>query len=223
VTRPRVLSLDAADTLFTERRSRAALYAEVFAEAGVNVDEPVMAQAMSEEHDAVRVDGPAYSERWFEAFVGALLRRHGSALPAEPLRRQLAARFLDPATYRVYAEVPAALERLTASGQRLVLVSNWSDRLPQLLADLGLAAPFEQLYVSQIEGLAKPDPELFRRVAARQGIAPDALLHVGNNRRNDVDAPRAAGCDAWWLDRSVSARGDDIVHSLSDVAERLGC
>lgn len=223
MTRPTVLSLDAADTLFTERRTRAALYAETFADAGVSVDESQMARAMAEEHDAVHVDGPAYSERWFEAFVEALLRRHGSTLPAEPLRRRLAARFLDPGTYRVYDDVPDALRRLVARGQRLVLVSNWSDRLPTLLAELGLAAPFERLFVSQIEGLAKPDPELYLHVARATGVRPRQLLHVGNDRSNDVDAPRAAGCAAWWLDRSGRADGDDdVVRSLAQVAERLG-
>ena len=224
-----VVCLDAADTLFTERSSRAALYAEVFAAHGVEVPVDTMAAWMAAVHDELpeRVDGGArYSEPWFRAFVGALLRRGGSDRAPEPVRATLADTFTRPETYVVFADTFPALDDLTDAGLRLALVSNWSDKLPGLLEALGLRRYFEVLAVSQVVGHDKPDARLFHHALARLDVAPERALHVGDHPVKDVAGARGAGLAALLLDRDAGtagggARGDDVIASLDELPGRL--
>lgn len=224
--RLQVVCLDAAGTLFTERSSRAALYAEVFGAAGVPVPVPQMARWMGELHDELPDELPGgrrYSAAWFRAFVQQLLTRAGSGLEPEPLRVRLAARFTDPATYVVFADTFPALDDLAQAGLRLALVSNWSDQLPRLLEQLGLLACFEVLAVSQLVGCEKPQRGLFEHALARLGVPPEHALHVGDHPRNDVAGARAAGLAALLLDRRPGAvAGPGVITSLADLPERLG-
>jgi FMN phosphatase YigB (HAD superfamily) len=52
-------------------------------------------------------------------------------------------------------------------------------------------------------------------------VEPGAIVHVGDNVAFDYDAPREAGMLAFYLDRSGTAQGDHIVHTLVDFEERL--
>ncbi|MBX6766549.1 MAG: HAD family hydrolase, partial [Actinomadura rubrobrunea] len=60
-------------------------------------------------------------------------------------------------------------------------------------------------------GAAKPDPAIFRRACAGLGLAPHAVVYVGD--RLDVDALGAAsaGLHGVWLDRprEVGCAGDE--------------
>lgn len=62
------------------------------------------------------------------------------------------------------------------------------------------------LHVSSELGASKWRGDLFARVAAAAGIAPAALLHIGDDPVNDVVRARAAGCLALHLPRAASWR-----------------
>lgn len=224
--RPSVVLLDAADTLFTERTSRAALYAEVLGELGPLPDQATLAGWMGAVHDELpeRWHGHVrYSDGWFREFVARLLARAGIDADPEPVRARLAERFTSPASYLVFADAHPTLEELTARGLRLGLVSNWSDRLPGLLEQLDLSRWFEVLAVSAAVGLSKPDPALYRWTLARLDVPPTAALHVGDHPVNDLAAARRAGLSALLLDRrGRHPPGPDVLASLAELPDRLG-
>ena len=64
-----------------------------------------------------------------------------------------------------------------------------------------LALPVDLVTSSGELGADKPDPEFYRRVAARVGVAPGQCVHVGDRVDNDVVGARAAGMVAVHLRR----------------------
>lgn len=105
----------------------------------------------------------------------------------------------------------AGLDLVSARGLRQVAISDW-DPGPKLEA-LGLAARFEATFSSERVGALKPDPAVFRAALTTLGIAPDALLHVGDRDDRDGAAARAAGC------RFLLWRGDE--RSLAAIERAL--
>ena len=113
--------------------------------------------------------------------------------------------------------MPAALDRLAARGVALAVVSNWDERLPRLLAALGLAERFAAIVVSAEVGVEKPHRRIFEIAAERLGVAPGRIVHVGDRRLEDVEGAEAAGLRALWLDRGG---GGDLA-DLAALPERI--
>jgi len=226
----RALLLDFGGTLASERASRAALYAAAGERFGVPVGEERMAELMRAAHAALplRVDGAfRYGERWFAAFIERIFVTELGLAPVRlgELAAELCARFADPATFRVTAGAEELLDAARRAGLRAAVVSNWSERLEPLLAGLGLRARLDAVLASAVEGVEKPDPELFQRALARLGVAAAAAVHLGNHWENDVGGARAAGITPIFYDPSgtmASTRdGVAVVPSLAAVIEHF--
>jgi putative hydrolase of the HAD superfamily len=126
----------------------------------------------------------------------------------------------DAISFRAYADALPALEQLTRAGLRLAVVANWDVSLPDVLARLGLAAPFDAIVTAAAVGAAKPRPEPFRAALARLGAEASRSVHVGDDPEADLAGARAAGLDAVLLDRSGADA--DALTDLSQLASRLG-
>jgi putative hydrolase of the HAD superfamily len=96
--------------------------------------------------------------------------------------------------------VPEALRRLREAGLRLALVSNANGTVHALMEDVGLAGYFDTLLDSRVEGVEKPDPEIFRRALQRVGAEAGRSLHVGDLYHVDVVGARSAGAHAALID-----------------------
>ena len=135
---------------------------------------------------------------------------------------RLAAHFRRPASWTVFADVPATLDGLAGAGIRLAVVSNWDSHLPALLEGLDLAGRFDAVLVSAVEETGKPDPEIFRRACTRLGVAAAEALHVGDSLAEDYEGARAAGLRAILLDRAGRHGGvPDRIERLDELLARL--
>jgi putative hydrolase of the HAD superfamily len=195
---------DAGGTLFTERTSRAALYAEVAREHGIMLAEAAVAEAMRASHDALprRLPGGfRYSRAWFERFIADVFERLGHPRLPLGLVRDLFACFASAETFRVYPDVVPALQQLAELDIRRGVVSNWSEGLPALIEKLGLASYFDFVLSSALIGAEKPDPPIFRQaLGLARARAPD-VLHVGDRVDRDIAGARSVGIQAILLDR----------------------
>ena len=81
------------------------------------------------------------------------------------------------------------------------MVSNWDERLPPLLDDLGLGRRFDAVVYSAAVGVEKPDPRIFLHALERLGVEPEDAVHVGDSAREDVEGALAAGMEALHLVR----------------------
>ena len=112
---------------------------------------------------------------------------------------------------------PGAREALRAirgdMGIKTAVVSNFDRRLHDILGALELTELFDAVVVSADEGAEKPNPVLFQSACEALCVRPEHVVHVGDDRRNDVRGARDAGCYAWLM-------GDDV-KTFDDVLERI--
>jgi len=95
-----------------------------------------------------------------------------------------------------YADALPALAALAARVP-LVSISNGNADLGRI----GLRHHFAHCISAREFGAAKPAAEIFHHACARLGIAPEHVLHVGDDAVLDVHGARSAGLRTAWLNR----------------------
>lgn len=117
------------------------------------------------------------------------------------------------------------LATLRGAGLRTGVVSNADGRITSLLAQAGLAASFDVILDSHLEGVEKPDPEIFRRALARLGVGAAQTVFVGDIWSIDVEGSRAAGLRPILMDATggyADRRDCERIARLAELCERLG-
>ena len=120
--------------------------------------------------------------------------------------------------FRPYPDVEPALRELSEAGLRLVVCSNWDCSLPDWLGLAGLLDLVDGVVTSAVVGVAKPDPEPFRRALALAGAEPGEALHVGDSLENDVHGATGAGVRAVLVARAGEPPpGVESIRSLAEL------
>ncbi len=96
----------------------------------------------------------------------------------------------------LFPDVLPALEFL-ARRYPLVSLSNGNADLQRV----GLAEFFRGAVSAHAFGVPKPDPRIFHAAASLAGVAPDEVLHVGDDTVLDVLGAQGAGMQAAWANR----------------------
>lgn len=88
-------------------------------------------------------------------------------------------------------------EALKTGGHRLFAITNWSaDNWPAALAVYPrLTTLFEDIVVSGIERLLKPQPDIYLTLTGRNRIRPQDCIFIDDNAAN-IEGARAVGMDA---------------------------
>ncbi len=226
----RAVFLDAGNTLFAERRARAAIYSTVARAHGSRASAEEIGERMQRTHSELpaSLDGNfRYSLAWFRAFNERVLTSCGvSEKRLERAHAELVKRFEDPKTYKVFPEVFAVLDDLAARGVLVGIVSNWSERLPELCRSLGLADRVRFILTSAELRSEKPDRAIFERALFRAGVPAEQTLHVGDHFDRDVVGALQAGLRAVLVDRSglgphAEREGVPVLRDLRGLATLL--
>jgi putative hydrolase of the HAD superfamily len=97
------------------------------------------------------------------------------------------------------ADVRHTLETLASRGVKIAVVTNGGrDRQQRKLDALGISSWLDAILISEVEGVRKPDPEIFRRALTRCGVEASAALFVGDHPEVDVGGALQAGLRAAW-------------------------
>ena len=228
------VTFDVTHTLIHSPRL-GAIYSEVLARHGVQVapaeaarlvrlvwQELACAAEPGRDRFTAHPDGP---RGWWARFLARLCEHLDAPPPSRFAVAELFARFGRPDAWEVYPEVRGVLAGLAAQGFKLGIVSNWDHRLPELLARLGLAEHLDAVVYSSEVGIEKPDPRIFAAALARLGVAPEAVLHVGDGRLEDVDGALAAGIHPVLLARGSArvglAAAVPVVRDLGELPDLL--
>ncbi|KAH7288420.1 hypothetical protein KP509_31G026000 [Ceratopteris richardii] len=89
-----------------------------------------------------------------------------------------------------------ALKAIRNAGIKVAVVSNFDTRLRPLMKLLGCYDWFDSIVVSAEVGVEKPNPEIFLIACKELGVKPEQVLHVGNDKTNDLVGATEAGCDS---------------------------
>ena len=103
---------------------------------------------------------------------------------------------------RLFPEARAALQRARRAGAVIGVLSNYSFLLEDTLAELAVDDLLDFKVVSGLEGVAKPDPQIFAIARRRAGVGEGPIAHVGDSHSEDYLGAERAGFRAVLLDRT---------------------
>ena len=233
----RAVSFDAAGTLFHPVRPIGDLYALVAARHGVHIEPAVLqARFRTAFHAAPPLAFPAMTaeelrareKAWWRAVVREVFAGVFAGEVADGFEAyfdDLFAFFASTAAWQADPDAAQVLTELRERGLRILLVSNFDDRVRGVLAGLGLLSLVDHVTISSEAGAAKPDPRIFHTALGAAGLLPDEVLHVGDTAREDLAAARAAGIDVVLIGgEELAAEAPDAtrVERLSEVAAIVG-
>lgn len=153
-----------------------------------------------------RVLGETFPERITGAFGGvaqtmqALADRLGVVLSESQLAQASRVRLeRQEAMFALRPEALGVIAALRARGLAIGLVSDCTIELPEAWPGLPLSGLVDMPVFSCTEGMRKPDPRLFRKVAAGLAVEPAACLYVGDGGGGELAGAAAVGMVAVLL------------------------
>ena len=124
----------------------------------------------------------------------------------------------------LFPDAADALEALRQKGLLVGLITNGYSSMQGRKLDIsGLRPLLDLSVVSGDEGIRKPDPEIFRRAAARLGVSPADCVYVGDHPYYDLSGAVAAGMRVIYVDAFSLHLATDVptVTSVSQIPEIL--
>jgi len=204
-----VIFFDAAGTLIRLERPVGWHYAEVARKHGLKADEERMESAFREAWRArpFRPASPGARKEddrpwWRELALEVLRTAAPSAgkIDEDAWFEELYAHFAKPGVWVLYDDAMRCLDRLTGRF-RLAVISNFDRRLRLVLEELGVAAKFEQIFISSEIGCEKPHPGIFQQALDVMGVEAGRCLHVGDDPERDWAGAAAAGIAVFQVRR----------------------
>jgi 2-haloalkanoic acid dehalogenase type II len=135
-------------------------------------------------------------------------------------------------TYAIYVRVRNEVECYDDTIAALAFLSS---RLPLIsisngtadLSRIGLHEHFRFSVSAAEVGVAKPHVAIFQHASERLGIAPENILHVGDDPHADIIGARAAGMRTAWINRQGSLWAESLkpdleISDLTTLAKWLG-
>jgi putative hydrolase of the HAD superfamily len=104
---------------------------------------------------------------------------------------------------------------------KLIIISNANRLFLDLeVSATGIGRFFNRIFsVTSDFGRVKREEDIYQQVCAHLGIPPAEILHVGDHREFDFDAPRRVGMHAYLIDRSRHESGPYVIHSLDELVK----
>lgn len=216
---------DAVGTLIDPEPSVSDVYAEAARRQGIALERALIKSRFARYFGDDEVDylrGPLATD---EATERRRWRRVvGRVLPELPdpdgAFEELWIHFGRAESWRLFADVEPALERLRRAGLPSRIASNFDGRLRGVVGGLpALAAWGETLVISSEVGYRKPHPSFYHAAAESLGLPPSRVLCVGDDPENDLHGPRRAGLKSILVDRE--RRDPDDLPRLAGLAELI--
>jgi len=204
----RAILFDAAGTLIELREGVGETYARMAVDYGVELSAWRVENAFSRilsraPARPVTAESPADIEhaerRWWRDVVRSTFLAADSTARFSDFDAYfdaLYSAFSSASSWRRRPGCTTALEALRGRGMTLGIVSNFDQRLPNLLAELELARFFDVVVLPPHAGAEKPQPRIFEFALERLGTPAAHAVFVGDSQRDDLDGARAVGMRA---------------------------
>lgn len=122
------------------------------------------------------------------------------------------------ATKRYRTVAPGALHFIVKARERgiaVVAATNNDERSKSALRELGVLKTLDGIFTAGDLGWKKPSPRFFESLENKLGVAPSALVHVGNSNLLDIAPAERAG----WRAIFFGSRNDDGQSSVQSFEE----
>ncbi|PVH83898.1 haloacid dehalogenase [Cadophora sp. DSE1049] len=181
---------------------------------------------------------PKLATDWRAGFFKEIHARFEAGLPAEDidvthrrvLDRLLEEKGIDEAAWeedmrrelvdRWHVQIgwPDALPGLMKLRVKYFMYSVLANGTTRLQLDIAKSSglPFHALFSSQLVGLTKPDPEIYRKVMELMKVEPDECLMVAAHAY-DLRAAKKAGMHTTYIQRTTEDLDEDMVAVRSEV------
>jgi putative hydrolase of the HAD superfamily len=205
----RAVFFDAGETLVYAHPSFPELLSTVLRDEGMEADPEAIREALPQvaevftratERRELWSTSPERSRRFWAGVYRTLLGELGLPFTTGVAGR-LYSVFTDVSNYRLFPDALPVLRKLREAGLRMGLISNFEEWLERLLEAVEVTTFFDVRVISGIEGIEKPDPEIFRVALERLGARPEESVYVGDNVTYDVEPAREVGMTGVLLDR----------------------
>jgi putative hydrolase of the HAD superfamily len=212
----KAIFFDGAGTLIHLPRSVGFHYALVGRRVGLKLDAAALDAAFATcwEQAPARpaIDGPREDDDkgWWLGLVNQVIDRVApdtKDLDRDAFFEVAYSHFAEAGVWELY---PDAIEVLEALRHRfsLAVVSNFDGRLRMILEQLGVSKYFSRVFLSSELGADKPDPLIYQRALKLSRLAPQDVLHVGDDPVRDWQGAEAAGLSVFRLDRPHNSLRD---------------
>jgi len=232
--RPKIKAVlfDATGTLFAPHPSVGAVYARIAANFGITIKAAAIDTSFAEDfrrgvrelrtHGLAVWENEAAARAFWRRLLDVIFLRLANRACPETCFQAIYRAFAEAEAWRVYPDVPPVLDLLQRRGLRLGIISNFDERLYQIVPALGLQDRFRVILPSTSAGVAKPDRRIFLEALRRLKVEPPAALHVGDEPESDAIGAAAAGIHCLLVDRAGRLPEDEnVIRSLSDLTGRL--
>lgn len=117
------------------------------------------------------------------------------------------------------------LQFLKTSGLRLGIISNGfgTFQMDNIKA-LHIEQYFDEITISEWEGVKKPDPEIFIRTLRKLGVRAQEAIYVGDHPDNDVRSSKNVGMKSIWKRDHYfqdTFEADGIIDDLLEIKDFL--
>lgn len=124
-----------------------------------------------------------------------------SEAESQLLARKLYDRLGQADCWKVYPDVEETLAFFKEKNCHLGIISNWDDRLSEIIEQIGLGDYFSFILSSAQVGYGKPDERLFKEAVKNSGVDESFTLFVGDDPQADFYGAINAGMNACLIDR----------------------
>ncbi len=161
----------------------------------------------------------------YTAFYTALIEQFSWQNPPPITQLVEEGRRLFPDHTVLLPRVAEGLRALREKGYILGIITNGDVKMQSKKLDVcGLRPYVDIVVISGEEGVAKPDPEIFYRAAARLGVSPADCMFVGDHPEKDVEGARRVGMTSVFMYASgiyPPPDGVRVVHSMDELIESV--
>ena len=100
----------------------------------------------------------------------------------------------------------------------LIIISNANRMFLDLEVSVtGIGRFFKKIFSATSDfGRVKREEEIYQKVCDIMGVSISDIIHVGDHREFDFNAPQRIGMQAYFLDRTGKEFGPHVVHSLDE-------
>ncbi|WP_336787159.1 HAD family hydrolase [Paenibacillus sp. MMO-177] len=113
------------------------------------------------------------------------------------------------------------LSTLKSCGTKIALISNGYGQFQyDNFKALDIDPYFDEVLISEWEGLRKPEPAIFERALHKLGVKAEDALFVGDHPDSDIRGSRAVGMKAVWkynASFSPDVEADGVIYDLEEL------